>query len=70
MPGKANNPTKDIMDNNVHIFLYFTLVTSLSTADLTPDFSESSRIYPYYKFYKLCSNTTNSSAVLRIIIKT
>ena len=26
-----------------------TLVTSLSTADLTPNLSESNYIYPYYK---------------------
>ena len=29
------------MDNNVFIFLHITLVTSLSTDDLTPNFSES-----------------------------
>ena len=28
------------MDNNVYIFLHIILVTSLSTVDLTPDFSE------------------------------
>ena len=32
------------MDDNVHIFLHVTLVTSLSTADLTPNLSESN--YP------------------------
>ena len=26
-------------------------------------------IYPYYKWYKLCSDSTNSYAVLRIIIQ-
>ena len=44
-------------------------LVSLFTADLTPNFSESSYIYPYYKWHKLCSDGTNSSAVLRIIIQ-
>ena len=57
-----------IMDNNVYIPLHITLVTSLSTVDLTPNFSESNYIYPYYKWYKLCSDCTNSYVVLRIII--
>ena len=70
IPGKTYNPTNHIMDNNVYIFLHITLVTSLSTADLTPNFSESNYIYPYYKWYNLCSNSTNSLAVLRIIIQT
>ena len=43
----------------MYIFLHITLVTSLSTADLTPDFSESNYIYPYYKWYKF-SDATNS----------
>ena len=62
--------TTSIMDNNVYIFLHITLVTSLSTVDLTPNFSESNYIYPYYKWYKLCSDNTNSYGVLRIIIQT
>ena len=33
------------MDNNVYIFLHINLVTSLSTNDLTPNFSESNYIY-------------------------
>ena len=37
------------MDNNVYIFLCITLVTSLSTADLTPNFSE----------YNLFTSTTS-----------
>ena len=48
MPGKIHNSSNH-MDNNVYIFLHITLVTSLSTADLTPNFSESNNIYPYYK---------------------
>ena len=59
IPGKTHNPTNHIMDNNVYIFLHITLVTPLSTADLTPDFSESNYIYPYYKWYKF-SDATNS----------
>ena len=70
IPGKTHNPTNHIMDNNVCIFLHVTLVTSLSTADLTPNFSESNYIYPYYKWYKLCSNSSNSYTVLRIIMQT
>ena len=58
------------MDNNVYISLHITLVTSLFTADLTPNFSESNYIYPYYKWYNLCSDSTKSLAVLRIIIQT
>ena len=46
IPGKSHNPSTHIMDNNVYIFLHNTLVTSLSTADLTPNFSESNYIYP------------------------
>ena len=57
------------MDNNVYIILDITLVTPLSTADLTPNFSESNYIYPYYKWYNLCSNSAKSLAVLRIIIQ-
>ena len=59
-----------IMDNNLYIVLHSTLATSLSTVDLTPNFSEFDYIYPYYKWYKLCSDSTNSYAVLRIIIQT
>ena len=70
IPGKIHNLTNHIMDNNVYILLHITLVTSLSTADLTLNFSESNYIYPYYKWYNLCSNSTNSLAVLRIIIQT
>ena len=58
------------MDNNVYIFFLITLASSLSNADLTPNFSESNYIYPYYKWNNLCSNITNSLAVLRIIIQT
>ena len=43
------NLTNHIMDKNVEIFVHVTLVTPLSTADLTPDFSESNYIYPYHK---------------------
>ena len=70
IPGKISNPTNHIMDNNVHIFLHITCVTSLSTAVLTPNFSESNYIYPYYRWYNLESDSTNSLAVLRIIIQT
>ena len=38
------------------IFLHITLITSLSTVDLTPNFSESNYIYPYHKWYKLCKH--------------
>ena len=58
------------MDNNLYIFLHITLVTSLSTVDLTRNFSESNYIYPFYWWYTLCSDSTNSYVVLRIIIKT
>ena len=64
---KTYNPSNHIMYNNVHIFLHITLVTSLSTVDLTPNFSESNYIYPCYKWYKLCNDSTNSYAFLRII---
>ena len=50
-------------------FCIITLVTS-SIANLASNFSESNYIYPYYKWYKLCSDSTNSLAVLRIIIQT
>ena len=69
IPAKTSNPTNN-MDNSVYIFLHFTLVTSLSTADLTHNFSKSNYTYPYYKLYKLCSGSTNSFAVVRIIIQT
>ena len=36
------------MDKNIYIFLHITLVT-LFAADLTPTFSESNYIYPYYE---------------------
>ena len=52
------------------MFLHISLVTSLSTADLTPNFAESNYIYPYHKWYDLCSDSTNSLAVPRIIIQT
>ena len=32
------NPTNHIIDNNVYMFLHITLVTSLSTTDLNPNF--------------------------------
>ena len=68
---KTYNPTNHIMHNNVCMFLLrITLVTSLSTADLTPNFWESNYINLYYKWYKLCIDSTNSYAVLRIIIQT
>ena len=57
------------MDNNIYIFLCITLVTS-PTTDLTPNFSESNCIYPYCKWYNICSNGINSYAALRIIIQT
>ena len=60
IPGKTYNPTNHIMDNNVYIFLHITLVTSLSTADIAPNFSESNYLCPYYKWYKLCSDSTSS----------
>ena len=46
IPGKTHEPINHIMDNNVYTFLHITLVTSLSIADLTPNFSESNYIYP------------------------
>ena len=58
------------MNSNVYMLLHITFVTSLSTADLTPNFWESNYIYPHYKWYKLCSDSTNSYAVLRFIIQT
>ena len=64
------NPTNHIMDNSVYIFLRITLITSLSTVDLTTNSSESNYTYPHYKWYKLCSDSTSSCAVLRIIIQT
>ena len=57
------------MDNNVYIFLHITLVTSLSTADLTPTFSEPNYIYTCQKWYELCSDSTDSWAVPRIIFQ-
>ena len=57
IPGKTYSPTNHIMDNNVYIFLHISLVTALSTVDLTSNFSESNYNYPYYKWYKLCSDT-------------
>ena len=69
VPEKIHNPTNHILDNYVCIFLHINLVTSLSTVDLTPNFSESNYIYPYYKWYNLCSDSTNSLAVLKIIIQ-
>ena len=54
----------------VRLTNHITLVTSLSTVDLAPNFSESNYIYPYYKRYKLCSDSTNSYGVLKIIIQT
>ena len=54
----------------VRLTNHITLVTSLSTVDLAPNFSESNYIYPYYKQYKLCSDSTNSYGVLKIIIQT
>ena len=69
IPGKTHDPTNHIMDNNAYIFLHITLVTSLSSVDLTPNFSESNYIYPSYKWYKFCSNSTNSYAGVRIIIQ-
>ena len=62
--------TNHIMDNNVYIFLHIALVASLSIVHLTPNFSESNYIYPNYKWYKLCSDSTNSYAVMRIIVQT
>ena len=60
IPGKTHDPVNHIMGNNVYTFLHITLVTSLSIVDLTPNFSESNYIYPNYKWYKLCSNSTKS----------
>ena len=57
IPGKTYSPTNHIMDNNVYIFLHISLVTALSTVDLTSNFSESNYNYSYYKWYKLCSDT-------------
>ena len=54
IPGKTYSPTNHIMDNNVYIFLHISLVTALSTVDLTSNFSESNYNYPYYK---LCRDT-------------
>ena len=67
--GKTHNPTNHIMDNNIYKFLHITLVKSLSSANSTSNLSESNYIYPYYKWYNLCSSITNSLAVLRIIIQ-
>ena len=58
IPAKTYNPTNHIMDNNVYIFLHITLVVSLSTVNLNPNFSESIYIY---KCCKLCNDSTNSS---------
>ena len=55
------------MDNNVYVLLGITLVTSLSTVGITPNFSEFNYIYPYYKWYMLGSDSTNKYAVLRTI---
>ena len=52
------------------MFLHINLVTSLSTADLTPNFAESNYIYHYHKWYDLCNDSTNSLAVPRSIIQT
>ena len=68
IPCKTDNPTNHIMGDNVCTFLLVTLVTSLSTDDLTPNFSQSNCIYPYYNGYKLCSDSTNIYAFLRTII--
>ena len=70
IPDKTHNPNNHVMDNNIYIFLHIILVTSLFTADLTPNFSESNYIYSYYSMYNLCINSTNRLAVLRIIIQT
>ena len=67
---KTYNTTSHLMDNNVYIFLHIKLVTSLSTVDLTPNFSESNDIYRYYKWYKLRNVNANSNGVVRIIIQT
>ena len=61
---KTHNPTNLITDNNVYIFLHITLVISLSIADLTHNFAESTYIYPYYKWSKLCSDGTNNYPAL------
>ena len=61
---KTHNPTNLITDNSVYIFLHITLVTSLSIADLTHNFSESTYIYPYYKSSKLYSDSTNNYPAL------
>ena len=58
--GKTHSPTNIIMSDNMCIFLDITLVTSLSTDDLTSNFSGSNYISPYYKWYKLCSDSTKS----------
>ena len=58
IPSKIHSHTNHITDTNVYIFLHITLVTSLPTADLTPIFSESNYIYPYYKWYDICSDST------------
>ena len=41
-------------------FLHTTLVTLLCNADFSPNFSEFNYIYPYYKWYMLCGDNTNS----------
>ena len=46
IPGKTHDLINHIMDNNVYTFLHITLVTSLSIAQLTPNFSKSNYIYP------------------------
>ena len=39
-------------------------------AGLTSNLSKANYIYPYYKLYKLCSDSNISSAVLRVIMQT
>ena len=54
------NPTNHIIVNKyIYLYLHITLVTSLSTSELTSNFSESNYNY-INKWYKLCSNSTNS----------
>ena len=44
---------------------------TICSADLTPNnISESNYIYPYYEWYNLWSDSTNSLAILRITIQT
>ena len=56
----SHNPSNSIMGNSVYIFLHITLDKSISTADLSPNFSECNYIYLNCKWYMFCSDSPNS----------